>query len=212
MPAAAGRLIRKVTMADYIEPLETIIEQFRRLPGVGKKSAVRMAFGIVDMTEEEARQFSASILEARARIRTCPVCGNLCEGELCPVCDDPQRDHSVICVVEDTRALLSMERVKDYRGIYHVLGGTISPIDGRGPDDINLASLLSRVSAGGVTEVIAATNPTIDGETTALYISKMLRPTGVKVTRLAYGIPVGGDLDYADEMTLLRAIDGRKEI
>ena len=199
-------------MSDYIEPLETLIEQFRKLPGVGKKSAVRMAFGIVDMTEEAAKEFADSVTEAKSRIHSCSLCGNICEGEICPICSDVKRNNSVICVVEDTRALLSMERVKDFNGLYHVLGGTISPIDGRGPDDINLSSLLSRVSEGNVKEVIVATNPTIDGETTAMYISKLLRPSGVKVTRLAYGIPVGGDLDYADEMTLLRAIDGRREI
>ncbi len=199
-------------MSEFIEPLEILTEQFRRLPGVGKKSAVRMAFGIVDMSEEDAALFSANIIDARKRIHFCPVCKNISEDELCPICADPTRDASVICVVEDIRALLSMERVKDFNGLYHVLGGTISPIDGRGPDDINLASLITRVSAGGVSEIIVATNPTIDGETTAMYISKLLKPYGVKTTRLAYGIPVGGDLDYADEMTLLRAIDGRKEI
>lgn len=199
-------------MSDYIEPLEILIEQFRKLPGVGKKSAVRMAFGILDMSNEDTDRFTALITEAKSRIRSCSVCGNICEGELCPVCSDARRDGSVICVVEDARALISMERVKDFKGLYHVLGGTISPIDGRGPDDINLSSLLSRVSGGNVKEVIVATNPTIDGETTAMYISKLLRPMGIKTTRLAYGIPVGGDLDYADEMTLLRAIDGRKEI
>ncbi len=199
-------------MSDYIEPLEILIEQFRRLPGVGKKSAIRMAFGVLDMSGEEVERFTSLITEAKSRIHSCSQCGNICEGELCPICEDPRRDGSVICVVEDTRALISMERVKDFNGLYHVLGGTISPIDGRGPDDINLPSLLARVSNGEVKEVIVATNPTIDGETTAMYISKLLKPLGIKTTRLAYGIPVGGDLDYADEMTLLRAIDGRKEI
>ena len=162
-------------MAEYIEPLEIIIEQFRKLPGVGKKSAVRMAFGVLGMTPDEADSFAAAIVSARSRIKKCTVCGNISEADLCPVCADPRRDPSVICVVEDTRALMAMERVRDYNGLYHVLGGTISPIDGRGPDDL-------------------------------------LRPLGIKVSRLAYGIPVGGDLDYADEMTLLRAIDGRREI
>ncbi len=199
-------------MAEFIEPLEIIIEQLRRLPGVGKKSATRMAFGIVEMSEEEANSFTALITEAKSRIKICSVCGNICEGDICPICSDPRRDNSVICVVEDARALMAMERVKDYNGLYHVLGGTISPIDGRGPDDINLASLVSRAETGGVKEIIVATNPTIDGETTGMYISKLLRASGVKITRLAYGIPVGGDLDYADEMTLLRAMDGRKEI
>ncbi len=199
-------------MSEYIEPIEILIEQFRRLPGVGKKSAVRMAFGITEMSQTEAAELAAQISSARSRIKTCTVCGNLSEGELCPICSDPRRDTSVICVVEDSRALISMERVKDFNGLYHILGGTLSPVDGRGPDDINIASLLERVSGGDVKEIIVATNPTIDGETTAMYISKLLKPLGVKATRLAYGIPVGGDLDYADEMTLLRAIDGRKEI
>lgn len=199
-------------MAEYIEPLEIIIEQFRRLPGVGKKSAIRMAFGILEMTPDDTDSFAAAIVSARSRIRKCNVCGNISEADLCPICSDPRRNESVICVVEDTRALMAMERVRDYNGRYHVLGGTISPIDGRGPDDINLASLLDRVNNGNIKEVIVATNPTVDGETTAMYISKLLRPLGITVSRLAYGIPVGGDLDYADEMTLLRAIDGRREI
>lgn len=199
-------------MAEYIEPLEIIIEQFRRLPGVGKKSAIRMAFGILEMTPDDTDSFAAAIVSARSRIRKCNVCGNISEADLCPICSDPRRNGSVICVVEDTRALMAMERVRDYNGRYHVLGGTISPIDGRGPDDINLASLLDRVNNGNIKEVIVATNPTVDGETTAMYISKLLRPLGITVSRLAYGIPVGGDLDYADEMTLLRAIDGRREI
>lgn len=199
-------------MADYIEPLEVLIEQFRKLPGVGKKSATRMAFGIVDMTKEESEQFINSLAEAKSRIRICKVCGNLSEDELCPICSDPRRDSTVICVVEDAKALLAMERVRDYLGTYHILGGTISPINGKGPDDLNISSLLSRVNNSDVKEVIVATNPTIDGETTALYISNLLKPYGIKTTRIAYGIPVGADLDYADEMTLLRAIDGRKEI
>lgn len=199
-------------MAEYIEPLEIIIEQFRRLPGVGKKSAIRMAFGILEMTPDDTDSFAAAIVSARSKIRKCTVCGNISEADLCPICSGPRRNESVICVVEDTRALMAMERVRDYNGRYHVLGGTISPIDGRGPDDINLASLLDRVNNGNIKEVIVATNPTVDGETTAMYISKLLRPLGITVSRLAYGIPVGGDLDYADEMTLLRAIDGRREI
>ncbi len=199
-------------MSEFIEPLELLIEQFRRLPGVGRKSAVRMAFGIVDMSPEDAARFVTTVAEAKSRIHDCPVCGNICEGELCAVCADPRRDASLICVVEDAKAILAMERVKDFNGVYHVLGGTISPIDGRGPDDIAIAPLLSRVEEGSVREVIVATNPTLDGDTTAMYLSKLLKSKGVKTTRLAYGIPVGGDLDYADEMTLLRAMDGRKEL
>ncbi len=199
-------------MADYIEPLEILIEQFRKLPGVGRKSAVRMAFGLIDMSKEEVQRLGQTLVSARERIRQCRVCGNLCESELCPICADEGRDSGTVCVVEDARALMSIERVKEYNGVYHILGGTISPIDGRGPEDINVASLLSRVSAGGVREVILATNPTVDGETTAMYLSRLLKAYPVKTTRLAYGIPVGGDLDYADEMTLLRAIDGRQEL
>ena len=199
-------------MSEFIEPLEQLIEQFRRLPGVGRKSAIRMAFGIVDMTAEEAEQFVVTMADAKNRIHSCPVCGNICEGELCHICADSRRDSSLICVVEDVKAILAMERVKDFNGVYHVLGGTISPIDGRGPDDIAIAPLLERVAQGGVAEVIVATNPTLDGDTTAMYLSKLLKSKGIKTTRLAYGIPVGGDLDYADEMTLLRAMDGRKEL
>ena len=199
-------------MAEFIEPLEILIEQMRKLPGVGRKSAVRMAFGIVDMSDEQVERFIRGISEAKASVKHCRQCGNLSTGELCPVCTDPQRDTSVICVVEDVKALLAMEKVRSYRGIFHVLGGTISPIDGRGPEDIAIASLLQRVNNSEVKEVILATNPTIDGETTAIYISKLLKPLGIATTRLASGIPVGGDLDYADEMTLFNAIDGRKQI
>ena len=199
-------------MAEFIEPLEILIEQMRKLPGVGRKSAVRMAFGIVDMSDEQVERFISGISEAKASIKHCRLCGNLSTGELCPVCTDPQRDTSVICVVEDVKALLAMEKVRSYRGMFHVLGGTISPIDGRGPEDIAIASLLERVNNSEVKEVILATNPTIDGETTAIYISKLLKPLGIATTRLASGIPVGGDLDYADEMTLFNAIDGRKQI
>lgn len=199
-------------MAEFIEPLELIIEQMRRLPGVGRKSAIRMAFGITEMSNEQIERFLHTIKEAKASIKTCTLCGNLSTSELCPICSDTERDSSVICVVEDVKALMAMEKVKSYHGLFHVLGGTISPIDGRGPDDINISSLLDRITGSEVKEVILATNPTLDGETTAIYLSKLLKPLGVSTTRLASGVPVGGDLDYADEMTLLNAIDGRKEI
>ncbi len=197
---------------DFIQPIEILIEQIRRLPGIGKKSATRMAFGILEMDFEAANELAGAIMRAKEEVKSCKVCGNYCDGEICPICSDDRRDSSVICVVEDVRALMSLVRVEGYSGLYHVLGGTLSPIDGRGPDDIAIAPLLDRIKSGGVTEVIVATNPTIDGETTAMYISKLLKPLGVKTTRLAYGIPVGGDLDYADEMTLFRAMDGRKEL
>lgn len=199
-------------MAEFLEPLELIIEQFRKLPGVGRKSASRMAFGIVDMNPEQIDRFLNTIKEAKSSIKTCKICGNLTTSEVCHLCSDPKRDNSVICVVEDVKALMAMEKVRSYQGVFHVLYGTISPIDGRGPDDIRIAELIERINNGNVKEIILATNPTIDGETTAIYISKLLKPLGISTTRLASGIPVGGDLDYADEMTLLNAIDGRKEI
>ncbi len=199
-------------MSEYLEPLELIIEQLRTLPGVGRKSAVRMAFGVADMSNDQLERFVNTLLEAKRSIRECKTCHNLSTNELCPICSAPDRDRSVICVVEDVKALMAMEKVRTYKGLFHVLGGTISPIDGRAPDDINVASLLDRVSSGEISEVILATNPTLDGETTAIYLSKLLKPLEISTTRLASGIPVGGDLDYADEMTLLHAMDGRKEI
>jgi recombination protein RecR len=199
-------------MAEFIEPLELIIEQMRKLPGVGRKSASRMAFGIVEMSNEQITRFLNTISEAKASIKTCSVCGNLTTSDVCAICSDDRRDSSTICVVEDVKALMAMEKVRSYQGMFHVLGGTISPIDGRGPDDIRISELFDRINQGNISEVILATNPTIDGETTAIYISKLLKPLGIATTRLASGIPVGGDLDYVDEMTLLNAIDGRKEI
>ncbi|MBE6582458.1 MAG: recombination protein RecR [Ruminococcaceae bacterium] len=199
-------------MAEFIEPIEIIIEQLRSLPGVGRKSAIRMAFGVAEMDSEKLERFANVLLEAKRAIKECTVCHNLSTSELCSVCSSPERDGSIICVVEDVKALMAIEKVRSFKGVFHVLGGTISPIDGRGPDDINVASLLDRVNNGGVNEVILATNPTLDGETTAIYLSKLLKPLGIATTRLASGIPVGGDLDYADEMTLLHAMDGRKEI
>jgi recombination protein RecR len=164
------------------------------------------------MTDEQAERFLKTIYEAKKSITICKVCGNLSTSDICAICSDPKRDDSLICVVEDVKALMAMEKVRSYHGMFHVLGGTISPVDGRGPDDIRIAELIERINNGNVKEVILATNPTIDGETTAIYISKLLKPLGIATTRLASGIPVGGDLDYADEMTLLNAIDGRKEI
>lgn len=199
-------------MAEFIEPIEIIIEQLRSLPGVGRKSAIRMAFGVAEMDSEKLERFANALLEAKRAIKECRICHNLSTSDLCSVCSSAERDGSIICVVEDVKALMAIEKVRSFKGVFHVLGGTISPIDGRGPDDINVASLLDRVNNGSVNEVILATNPTLDGETTAIYLSKLLKPLGIATTRLASGIPVGGDLDYADEMTLLHAMDGRKEI
>ena len=200
-------------MASVLPPIENLTDRFRTLPGIGRKTAARLALAFVDMTEEEAKAFAVAVLEVKSGVGRCPVCNNLCEaGKLCGICSDDSRDKSVICVVEDVRAVMAMERVRDYNGLYHVLGGVLSPLDGIGPEQLKLAELLERIRDNDVKEVIIATNPTPDGETTALYIAKLLKPAGIKTSRLAYGIPVGGDLEYADEMTLMRAMEGRRSI
>lgn len=193
-------------------PLVKLIEEFAKLPGVGRKTAQRFAFHILNLPEEKARDFSQAILDARTKIKKCPVCGNLTDGELCPICSAKGREAGLICVVEDPRDVLAFERTKEYNGVYHVLHGLISPMDGVGPEQINVKSLLERVAKGQVGEVIMATNPTVEGEATAMYIARLLKPFGVRVTRLAYGIPVGGHLEFADEATLTRALEGRREI
>lgn len=192
--------------------LERLTEQFARLPGIGAKSAQRLALYTLSMPREDAEAFAQAILEARAAVHTCPVCQNLTDRDLCAICDDDRRDHGVICVVAESRDVIAMERAREYTGVYHVLHGVISPLNHVGPDDIRVRELLSRVSEGGVREVIMATNPDTEGEATAMYISRLLRPLGVRVTRLAYGIPVGSQLEYADEVTLLRALEGRQDI
>lgn len=197
-------------MADYIETLAVLAEQFGRLQGVGRKSAMRMAFSVLELTDEEVEKFASAVLDAKHKIHLCPVCMNLTDRELCPICEDTARDRSVICVVEDVRVLMAIERVREYRGVYHVLHGAISPIGGVTPDKIRLAELLSRLKDDTVREVILATDPDVEGEATAMYISRLVKPLGIKVSRLAYGVPVGGDLEYADEVTLSRAIDGRQ--
>ena len=193
-------------------PLIKLIEQFARLPGVGRKTAQRFAFYILDLPEEKARQFAEAIVDARTKMKKCAVCGNLTDQELCPICAASGRDHSVICVVEDPRDVLAFERTREYNGVYHVLHGLISPMEGVGPEQLTIKELLARVNKGGVEEVIMATNPTVEGEATAMYIARLLKPLGVKTSRLAYGIPVGGNLEYADEVTLYRALQGRSEI
>ncbi|WP_274953193.1 recombination mediator RecR [Angelakisella massiliensis] len=193
-------------------PLIKLIEQFARLPGVGRKTAQRFAFYILDLPEEKARQFAEAIVDARTKMKKCTVCGNLTDQELCPICAASGRDHSVICVVEDPRDVLAFERTREYNGVYHVLHGLISPMEGVGPEQLTIKELLARVNKGGVEEVIMATNPTVEGEATAMYIARLLKPLGVKTSRLAYGIPVGGNLEYADEVTLYRALQGRSEI
>ncbi len=199
-------------MTDYIESLQVLAEQFARLQGVGKKSAMRMAFSVLALDDEATKAFADAIIDAKEKIHKCPICGNLTDKDICYVCSDLSRDISVICVVEDVKALMSIEKVREYKGVYHVLHGAISPVNGITPDKISIKELIQRVGENNVGEVIVATNPTQDGEVTAMYISKYLKPLGVKVTRLAYGIPVGSDLEYADEVTLGRAIAGRQDV
>ena len=194
---------------EYILPLQKLIEQFCRLPGVGQKTAVRYAFSLLDMSEEDAKAFADAIVAAKRDIVRCEICGNLSDKPICNICSDERWDQSVVCVVEDAKTVMALEKVKEYKGTYHVLGGAISPMDGVGPEDLRIHELLNRIQAGAVREVILATNPNIEGETTAMYLSKLIAPLGVRVTRLAYGVPVGADLEYADEVTLGRSIVNR---
>ena len=199
-------------MAEYIESLSNLAEKFGRLEGVGKKTAMRMAFSILELENEEAEDFARAILDAKEKIHLCPICQNLTDREVCPICADEERDRSVICVVTDARTVLAMEKVREYRGTYHVLHGLISPMNGITPEQLKIKELLARVGTGEIGEVIVATNPTVEGEATAMYLSRLLQPFGVRVTRLAYGVPVGADLEYADEVTLYRALEGRRDV
>lgn len=192
--------------------LERLTEEFAKLPGIGGKTAQRLAFHVLSLPDEEAAAFARAIVEAKQTVHACPVCQNLTDGELCAICDDERRDHGTICVVAEPRDVIALERAREYNGVYHVLHGVISPLNHIGPDDIRIRELLARVAKGGVREVIMGTNPDTEGEATAMYLSRLLRPMEVKVTRLAYGIPVGSQLEYADEVTLLRALEGRREI
>ncbi|HIV03237.1 MAG TPA: recombination protein RecR [Candidatus Aphodoplasma excrementigallinarum] len=196
----------------HAAPIENLIEQFAKLPGIGRKTAERLAFHILNMPKEYAAQMADALLEAKEKICFCEVCQNLTDVSPCAICSDTRRDSSTICVVESPRDVIAMEKMREYKGLYHVLHGALSPMDGVGPDDLQIASLLARIGAGGVREVIMATNPTVSGEATAMYLCKLLKPLGVRVTRIAHGLPVGGDLEYADEVTLLRAMEGRREM
>ncbi len=195
----------------HVAPLENLVDKFESLQGIGHKSAQRAAYQILDMSVEEAEDFAKAIVAAKKKIRYCKICCNLTDDELCPVCKDNSRDKSTICVVEDPRDVFALERTNEFDVSYHVLHGAISPLSGVGPDQLKIKELLARINSD-VKEVIMATNPTVEGEATAMYISRLLKPLGVRVTRLAYGIPVGGDLEYADEVTLSRAIEGRREL
>ena len=192
--------------------LQNLADQFAKLPGIGGKTAQRLAFHVLSLPLEDAEEFASAILEAKKQVHTCPCCQNLTDRELCPICDDDARDKSVICVVADPKDVIAMERSREYQGVYHVLHGVISPLNHVSQDDIRIKELLQRVSSGEVREVIMATNPDTEGEATAMYISRLLRPMEVKVTRLAYGVPVGSQLEYADEVTLSRALEGRQEM
>ena len=199
-------------MAYRVAALDNLIEQWERLPGIGHKTAVRLAFSILSMSEEQSNRFVEAIVNAKKNIHECEICCNLTDGEHCSVCAASNRDESVICVVEEPQDVLAFERMREFHGVYHVLHGTISPMNGIGPDQLRIKQLLARVANTDVTEVIMATNPTVEGEATAMYLSKLLKPFEIKVTRLAYGIPVGGDLEYADEVTLSRSFEGRSEL
>ena len=199
-------------MSEYAPSIEKLIENFERLPSIGHKTAARLAFHVLDWNEEQTNQFISSIENAKKNLKYCSKCYNITDTDPCTICSNPRRDTSTICVVEDVRDVAAMERTHEYKGVYHVLHGSISPMNGVGPDDIKIKELLSRLMDGQVKEVILATNPRVEGEATAMYISKLIKPMGIQATRIAHGIPVGGDLEYTDEITLIKALEGRRNI
>ncbi|MBR0277182.1 MAG: recombination protein RecR [Clostridia bacterium] len=196
----------------FVQPLEELIDKFASLPGIGRKTARRLAFHILDLSDAEADKFAAAIVNAKKLVKYCNVCHNITDSDICPICSSSKRNRTVICVAESPRDVISIENTHEYNGLYHVLHGAISPMDNIGPDDLKIPELLNRLKSGEVKEVIMATNTTIEGEATAMYIAKLIKPFGIKVTRIAHGIPVGGDLEYADDVTLTRAMEGRQEI
>lgn len=199
-------------MSQNVAPLAKLIEQFERMPGIGRKSAQRIAYYMLSLSSDEAKTFADTILLAHEKIRHCSVCCDLTDREICSICSNGSRDKSIICVVEDSRDVAAVERTHEYTGVYHVLHGVISPMNNIGPEDITVKDLIARLGSEEVKEVIMATNPTVEGEATAMYLSRLIKPLGLSVTRLAYGVPVGADLEYADEVTLMRALEGRREI
>jgi len=199
-------------MSFYASPVAKLIEEFEKLPGIGHKTAQRLAFHVLNLPVEKAESLANAIIEAKMKIRYCSVCNNLTDVDPCSICSNHAREPSVICVVEDPRDVIAMEKTREFKGLYHVLHGAISPMEGIGPEDIKIKELLERIKENDIKEVILATNPNIEGEATAMYISKLLKPLGIKTTRIAHGIPVGGDLEYADEVTLAKALEGRREI
>ena len=199
-------------MEQYAAPLRELVEEFNKLPGIGNKTAQRLAFYVMNLPEEKSAKLANAIINAKKNIRYCSVCQNLSESEVCNICSNTARDHSIICVMESPRDIMQMERTNEYKGVYHVLHGAISPMDNITPDDIKIKELVARVAEGGIKEVIMATNPNLEGEATSMYISKLLKPFGVKVTKIAHGVPVGGELEFADEVTLGKALNWRVEI
>lgn len=199
-------------MSYYSPSIEKLIESFEKLPSIGHKTAVRLAFHMLDLNEEDTHDFINSIVNAKANLKYCSTCYNIADTDPCPICSSPKRDKSVICVVEDVRDIMAMERTHEFKGVYHVLHGTISPMNGIGPEDIKIKELLNRIGNEDIKEIIIATNPRVEGEATAIYLSKIIKPLGIKVTRIAHGIPVGGDLEYTDEITLSKALEGRREL
>ncbi len=199
-------------MSYYSPSIEKLIESFEKLPSIGHKTAVRLAFHMLDLNQEDTNEFIKSIINAKANLRYCNSCYNISDTDPCPICASPKRDNSIICVVEDVRDIMAMERTHEFKGVYHVLHGTISPMNGIGPEDIKIKELLNRIGQNDIKEIIIATNPRVEGEATAIYLSKIIKPMGIKVTRIAHGIPVGGDLEYTDEITLSKALEGRREL
>ncbi|WP_338752468.1 recombination mediator RecR [Bacillus sp. FJAT-52991] len=196
----------------YPEPITKLIDSFMKLPGIGPKTAARLAFFVLDMKEEDVLDFAKSLVNAKRDLGYCSVCGHITDQDPCAICEDERRDRSVVCVVQDPKDVIAMEKMKEFNGLYHVLQGAISPMEGIGPEDINIPDLLKRLQDETIHEVILATNPNIEGEATAMYISRLLKPSGIRVTRIAHGLPVGGDLEYADEVTLSKALEGRREV
>ena len=199
-------------MSFYSPSIEKLIESFEKLPSIGHKTAVRLAFHMLDLSKEDTNEFINSIINAKENLKYCSICFNISDTDPCPICSSPKRDSSIICVVEDVRDIMAMERTHEFKGVYHVLHGTISPMNDIGPEDIKIKELLNRINNGNVKEIIIATNPRVEGEATAIYLSKIIKPLGIKVTRIAHGIPVGGDLEYTDEVPLSKALEGRREL
>ena len=199
-------------MSYYSPSIEKLIESFEKLPSIGHKTAVRLAFHMLDLNKEDTNEFINSIVNAKENLKYCSICYNISDTDPCPICASPKRDNSIICVVEDVRDIMAMERTHEFKGVYHVLHGTISPMNGIGPEDIKIKELLNRINNQDIKEIIIATNPRVEGEATAIYLSKIIKPLGIKVTRIAHGIPVGGDLEYTDEITLMKALEGRREL